>query len=187
MNIKTYFKVYDIVNKNVCSCKMEDSIDNVAKEMKEKNISSLLVQNGKNYEGLLTEKSLIKGVVSKNKLPSECLAKDVMITDIPEIMPDESLITAAILMIKKDIKVLTVVNDGILVGVISMSDIMNILPDSLELLYEDVRIEYSKTKEFETENYRCDLCWNYDDSVKCIDGTYICESCVKETKSKNTD
>lgn len=184
MNIETYFKVHDIVNKNVYSCGMEDGLDSVAKLMKDKNISSMLVKKDKNYEGILTQKSLINELVSKNKLPSECKAKDIMITDIPEIMPNESLITASILMAKKHVNVLAVVKDKALVGVISMSDIMDILPDSLELLYEDARIEYSRTKKFEAENYRCDLCWNYDDSVEYIDGTYICDSCGKETKRK---
>lgn len=187
MNIKTYFKVYDIVNKNVHSCAMDDSLDNVAKVMKEKNISSILVQNGKNYEGLITEKSLVNEVLFKNKLLSECKVKDVMIADIPTILPDESIITAAILMIKKNINILTVVNEGVLIGIISMSDVMNILPEFLELLYENARIEYSQTKQFETEQYRCDLCWNYDDSVEYIDGTYICDSCGKETMIKKAD
>ncbi|MBS3091037.1 CBS domain-containing protein [Candidatus Pacearchaeota archaeon] len=94
------------------------SLQEVAKIMSTKDIGSLIFTKNDEIKGIVTDSDLIKHFGSKAKM-SQIMAKNVI-----TIAPDENLDGALKLMKKKEIKRLPIIQDGKLVGIITMTDIM---------------------------------------------------------------
>lgn len=86
--------------------------------MSEKNIGSLIFVSGNKIKGILTEKDLIKNFSKGGKISK------IVSTRVITIEPDESLDAAAAKMRDNKIKRLPVVQEGKLVGIITLTDVI---------------------------------------------------------------
>ena len=105
--------VSDVMRKNVFTIKESASIQNSAKEMTDKKVSSLLVvdRNGK-AKGLITERDLVRKVCIKNVRTSEVKNKEVMSSPLISISSTSSPSVAADLMLKHNVRHLLVVDEN---------------------------------------------------------------------------
>jgi CBS domain-containing protein len=94
------------------------SLSDAARLMSEKNIGSLLFISGSKIKGIITERDLMKNFSKNDKI------SHIMSTKVITIEPDENLDRATELMREYKIKRLPVINEGKLVGIITMTDIM---------------------------------------------------------------
>lgn len=105
--------VSNLMRKNVITIKESASIQNTAKEMTEKKVSSLLVvdRNGK-AKGIITERDLVRKVCIKNVRTSEVKNKEVMSSPLIMISSTSSPSVAADLMLKHNVRHLLVVDEN---------------------------------------------------------------------------
>jgi CBS domain-containing protein len=105
--------VSDLMRKNVFTIRETASIQNSAKEMNNKKVSSLLVvdRNGK-AKGLITERDLVRKVCIKNVRTSEVKNKQVMSSPLITINSTSSPSVAADLMLKHNVRHLLVVDEN---------------------------------------------------------------------------
>lgn len=105
--------VSDVMRKNVFTIKESASIQNTAKEMTDKKVSSLLVvdRNGK-AKGLITERDLVRKACIKNVRMSEVKNKEVMSSPLIMIGSTSSPSVAADLMLKHNVRHLLVVDEN---------------------------------------------------------------------------
>jgi hypothetical protein len=81
----------------------------------------------------------------------------------------------------KGVKRLVVLHNGKPAGVISMSDIINVFPEVLDVLSEKARIMSG-----ESVRHRryisgfCDQCGRWSDYLVEVDGKFLCEECRSE-------
>jgi CBS domain-containing protein len=101
------------MRKNVFTIRDTASIQNTAKEMNNKKVSSLLVvdRNGK-AKGLITERDLVRKVCIKNVRTSEVKNKQVMSSPLITINSTSSPSVAADLMLKHNVRHLLVVDEN---------------------------------------------------------------------------
>jgi CBS domain-containing protein len=101
------------MRKNVFTIRDTASIQNSAKEMNNRKVSSLLVvdRNGK-AKGLLTERDLVRKVCIKNVRTSEVKNKQVMSSPLITINSTSSPSIAADLMLKHNVRHLLVVDEN---------------------------------------------------------------------------
>ncbi len=119
-------KVSDIMNSPPITCGYMDSIEKVAEIMSESDVSSIVVMapNG-NPLGIITEKDLVKKVLTRDSNTIEKLeAHHIMSENLVSIAPDEYSYRALLLMAKHSIKHVVVTENGTLVGVVTMRDLM---------------------------------------------------------------
>ncbi len=64
----------------------------------------------------------------------EITAKDIMTTELITVEPNKSLYDAMILLNKKKIKHLPVLENNVLVGIITVMDILRVQPSYMEIL-----------------------------------------------------
>jgi CBS domain-containing protein len=92
--------------------------------MAEKNIGSLIIMNGEEYLGIITERDYSRKVILHGKNSSETKVADIMSTDLPFIRPNDKIEHCMELMTTKNIRYLPVMENNKLTGIISMSDVV---------------------------------------------------------------
>jgi signal-transduction protein with cAMP-binding, CBS, and nucleotidyltransferase domain len=104
--------ISDILRKKLESVEDRTSIQEVAKKMKDRDVSSLVVvdTNGKPV-GIVTERDIITKVCIKDGPTSTVISKEIMSTPLITIKGSSSTSTAAEMMIKNDVRHLLVIDD----------------------------------------------------------------------------
>jgi len=92
--------------------------------MAEKNIGSIVVMNGDEYQGIVTERDYSRKVILKGKHSDETRVSEIMSTDLPFMNPDDSIERCMQIMSDKNVRYLPVFDNNRLSGIISMSDVV---------------------------------------------------------------
>ncbi|HEY6639889.1 MAG TPA: CBS domain-containing protein [Nitrospiraceae bacterium] len=92
--------------------------------MRDRRINSLFVTNGKEIIGILTDTDMVRRVVATDVDILTTTAEKIMSAPILTIEGDKSVLDASDLMAKTRIRHLGVTQDGKLVGMISVRDIL---------------------------------------------------------------
>jgi len=96
-----------------------------AKKMKATGVSSLIVTEGKEVKGIVTRSDFIDRVVAEGKDPTSTPVEDVMTKNVLTIEAKDGILEALRLMKRHRYSQLPVVEEGKLVGVIALSDVLN--------------------------------------------------------------
>jgi len=126
--------VSDILRKKLESVEERTSIREVAKKMKDRNVSSLVVvdTNGKPV-GIVTERDIITKVCINDVPTSTVISKEIMSTPLITIKGSSSTSTAAEMMIKNNVRHLLVIDDdNDRIGIITPLDLTRNQPTADE-------------------------------------------------------
>jgi len=92
--------------------------------MSDKNIGSLLVMDGGEYLGLVTERDFARKILLKKKDPAIARVSENMIPDLPAVRPSDTVEYCMQVMIDKKTRYLPVFENSQLSGIISMRDLV---------------------------------------------------------------
>lgn len=179
--IKNAIKVEDVMSKDLVTLPESSSAKDVAIAMSGKRIGSVIIVHGDNPVGIITERDLIERVLAKGLDPEKVIAKDIMSSPLFVIGPKVGIMEAAKKMASLNIRRLVVVDKGKMVGIITSSDILSAAPEMIEILMESAReMLAAERKELEVMAGYCDNCEEWSDSLKEVDGKFLCEDCQAE-------
>ena len=116
-------KVQDVMTSNVDWAAPDTSVYEVAKLMKENDVGSIPICQNNKLIGILTDRDIVLYTVANGKNPKELLAGDIMSTDVVSISPSQDAHEAANLMASYQIRRLPVIDQGNLVGIVSIGDL----------------------------------------------------------------
>ena len=134
-------RVSEIMTSATVLDQSDDTLAEAARKMWKQQTGSLLVTDGDDLIGIVTERDVLKAVATGVKLEETRIA-EVMTKDVVTVGPGTSLREAAKIMADRWIRHLPVVDSGKLVGVISQRDLAGVLagalnePDALQQLVE---------------------------------------------------
>ena len=92
--------------------------------MAEKNIGSVLVMDGGEYLGIITERDYSRKIALKHKSSVETKVSEIMTTNLPSVSPNDTVEHCMLLMSDKNIRYLPVFEGNRLTGIVSMSDVV---------------------------------------------------------------
>jgi CBS domain-containing protein len=92
--------------------------------MAEKNIGSLLVMDGGEYLGIITERDYSRKIALRHKSSVDTKVSEIMTTNLPAVNPSDSVEYCMQLMSDKNIRYLPVFEKNLLAGIVSMSDVV---------------------------------------------------------------
>lgn len=121
-----------IKQKGVISVSADCSLVKAAKVMSENNISALLVMTENVLRGILTERDITRAIARVERCD---ISVSVFMThweSITEITPDTTLENALVLMNRLGVRHLPVVENNVVIGVLSMRDLVNAIAQSQE-------------------------------------------------------
>lgn len=94
------------------------------KVMGEKNVGAVLVIEDNLLKGVLSERDYARKIVLKNKASKDTLVHEIMARDVITVNPTDSLDYCMELMSAKRIRHLPVVENNVVLGVISIGDVV---------------------------------------------------------------
>lgn len=97
--------------------------------MSEKNIGAILVVEDNLLKGILSERDYARKVVLKDKSSKETLVHEIMAHDVITIKPSDNLDYCMELMYTKKIRHLPVLENDIIIGIISIGDVVKSIID----------------------------------------------------------
>jgi CBS domain-containing protein len=127
-------KVEDIMVESVVTVDVDATVMKAVKLMNEHEIGCLIVTRRGKAVGIITERDLLKRVIAKSKNPSRIKAREIMTKPLIAGQPDMDLEDATRLMFEKQIKKLPVVDEGKLLGLITLTDVARFQPQMIRIL-----------------------------------------------------
>ena len=105
----------------------ETDVQTAARLMRDRHINSLFVTNGKDIIGILTDTDMVRRVIAAEVDTPTAAVEEIMSAPILTIEGDKTVLDASDLMAHKRIRHLGVTQDGKLIGMISVRDILAFL------------------------------------------------------------
>jgi CBS domain-containing protein len=94
------------------------------KIMAESNIGSVLIMQGSDYLGLMTERDYSRKVVLLGRSSTDTIVTDIMTTNLPRVSPTDSIEHCMQLLTAENVRYLPVFEGDNIVGIISINDVV---------------------------------------------------------------
>lgn len=124
-------QVRDIMEKNVITIDINETANNAANQMKENDISFLvIIENGKPV-GVVSERDFVQKLCINNQSSSDVKISDIMSYKFRWVKPTTKIEDAIQKMLNNNIRRLLILDDEKLVGVITQTDLASYLREKL--------------------------------------------------------
>lgn len=121
-------KVRDLLDtkgKDIVSIDAGSSVDDAIRSMNSRKISAIMVTEGGKTVGIFTERDVVRSYILTNgKSFRDVQVRDAMIKDLIVAVPDEDVHDVSATMVEKNIRHLPVVDNGKVIGMLSIRDII---------------------------------------------------------------
>ncbi len=116
-------KVRDVMTERITKAEPETTLEEIAMMMKTENTGAIPVVDEDELIGIVTDRDIVMRCVAEGGDASEMTAEDLITEDVETIDPDADVEEALELMSHRQIRRLPVVDNGELVGMLSIGDI----------------------------------------------------------------
>lgn len=123
MNIKNVLR--DKSRNAIFSVTSETTVYEALQQMAEKNIGAVLVIDEGNLTGIFSERDYARKGILQGRSSQSTLIKDVMTSKLITVSSEQKLEEAMLIMSEKHIRHLPVVDEGELIGIISINDVVS--------------------------------------------------------------
>jgi len=120
----TVKELLETKGKDVVSIESGNTVEDAIRSMNSRKISALMVMEDGKPVGIFTERDVVRCYVNNGNSFSAVSLKDAMTQNIIVADPDEELCNIMSVMIQKNIRHLPVLEQGKLVGMLSIRDIV---------------------------------------------------------------
>ena len=114
------------------------SVFDALKMMAENNIGSLVVLEDGKLVGVITERHYAREIVLKGRTSPGTLVRDIMSTKVIYARPDQSVEECMAVMTAKAVRHLPVLEDGRLIGIVSIGDMVKSVIDDQKFIIEQL-------------------------------------------------
>jgi CBS domain-containing protein len=134
-------KISEIMTAAAVTDRPDDTLEAAARKMRDQQTGSLLVLDGDDLVGIITERDVLRAVATGVRM-DQARISEVMTKDLVTVDPGTSLRDAARIMTQRWIRHLPVLEGDRLVGIVSQRDLAGVLagalnePEALQQLIE---------------------------------------------------
>jgi len=132
VSLTTLRCVTDIMSTNIATADPETTVLEAARIMSSRNVSSIVAVYQHRLAGVLTEKDVLKRVVSLSKNPTQTQVADVMSFPVTSVPPSYSILSASKMMEKMHIHRLVIVDGKKVCGIVTQTDVIRAVRSELE-------------------------------------------------------
>jgi CBS domain-containing protein len=122
--MKTVGDILQTKGNEVWTIPPETIVFDALKVMAERNVGALVVIEGKNVAGILSERDYARKVILHGKSSRELTAREIMSTNVYFVSPLENMEDCMALFTNKRVRHLPVLQNNQLIGIISIGDVV---------------------------------------------------------------
>ncbi len=116
-------KIREIMTTEVTAASPDTTLEELATMMRDQDVGAIPIVVEGELTGIVTDRDIVVRCIAEGKNPAGVTAEDVVSEDLQTIAPDDDVEHASRLMAAKQIRRLPVVQEGRLVGVVSIGDV----------------------------------------------------------------
>jgi CBS domain-containing protein len=120
-------RVADILShkgSRITSVSPDTTVLDALRIMADQNIGSVMVLDGQEYLGIMTERDYSRKVILKGKSSTDTKVAEIMTNDLPHVKPQDTIEFCMQLLSDKNIRYLPVFDNGVLSGIVSINDVV---------------------------------------------------------------
>lgn len=180
-HVTTRILVKDVMNSPVITASPDSKVNEIAEIMLKMKIGSIIITDNGQADGepvgIVTDWDIVSRASIRDEKPSRIKAKEIM-QQLVTIDSEANVTDAARLLRKHNVKRLGVVYKGKLVGVVSSSDVIAVMPELVDVISEKAGMLRGELGRSPTliSGY-CDECDEWSDYLAYVDGKFLCDEC----------
>ena len=136
-------RIADVMNLRLVSVQPDEAVQIAIARMLESDVGSVAVCDGGRLVGIFTERDVLRLAGQEGGL-ADVRVGDVMTTAVLTVAPDDDLLDAARLMGEKRIRHLPVVQDGNVLGLVGIRDVLRVLVEHLWRAHDEAAHETAR-------------------------------------------
>ena len=136
--MKTIRDILKVKGTDVWCVEPDATVFDALQRMAEKEVGALVVAQGAQVVGLISEREYARKVVLEGRTSPTTLVKEIMISPVVYIHLDQPIEECMALMTEKRTRHLPVIEDGKLVGLISIGDIVKSIISDQQFIIEQL-------------------------------------------------
>ena len=181
--METKIPIREIMTRCVVTVDIEMNVVDVAKKMMKNDVGCVIVVRGAKPVGIVSERDIVRKLVSKNAKPGSMRAGDLMTEPIITVSDDTSLLDTTKKMAKMKIRRLPVMKENKMVGIVSETDIVSVSSEMDRIRAELIEMSRERSMLREGRNIPqgvCEKCGQLTENLEIMDGILVCENCRDE-------
>jgi CBS domain-containing protein len=143
--MKTVKDILRAKGSKVHSISPDATVYEALKRMAKKDVGAMVVFEGDDLLGLISERDYARKTVLKGRLSKETAVREIMTTAVVTVHPDEDIETCMELFTDKHVRHLPVIKKGKVVSIVSIGDVVKSIIDYKEFIIEELE-NYIKGK-----------------------------------------
>jgi CBS domain-containing protein len=110
---------------NVVSIAPDESVTALLARLAEHNVGALLVLDGDQVAGIVSERDVVRRIAERGAAVLDARVRDIMTTTVVSCTSQDTLDTIAETMTERRVRHMPVVDDGTLIGIVSIGDVVS--------------------------------------------------------------
>ena len=135
----TIKQVLDGKGHDVLTVKPGDTVLHALEQMARKNVGAVIVVENDVPVGIFTERDYARSVILKGRSSSNTPVRDIMIADVVFVQPEQTVDECMAIMTDKRFRHLPVLQEGKLVGIVSIGDLVKTIIDQQKFTIEQLQ------------------------------------------------
>ncbi len=135
---KTVQTIIDTKGSDVWSIDADASVFDALEFMADKNIGAVIVVDGDDFVGIMSERDYARKIILMSRLSKETRVSEIMTPDPVCVSPTKTVANCMQLMTDNRFRHLPVLEDGELVGLISIGDVVSAVIDEQAFLIDQL-------------------------------------------------
>ena len=176
IHFETRVPVREVMRSHPTTIDVGETVARAAQSMCRDEVGSCIVLQNNLPIGIVTEEDINCKVVAKDLKPSEVYVSEIMSTHLITIGAEKLVGDAAAMMVKNRVRRLPVVENQMVIGIVTVRDILTVAAEVNELLADLIEIN----REEEYAMGVCDRCGKMSDDLSRVDSLMLCPTCREE-------
>lgn len=130
--------ILEVKGRDIWSIGPDASVYDAMKLMADKEIGALMVIEGANLVGIISERDYARKVILKGRASKSTQVKEIMTTRVVYTQPEQNIEECMAVMTEKRVRHLPVIDGGRLVGVISIGDLVKSIISEQKFIIEQL-------------------------------------------------
>jgi CBS domain-containing protein len=136
--MKTVQSIIDAKGSDVWTIDADDSVFEALEFMADKNIGAVMVTHAAEFVGIMSERDYARKIILMSRMSKETRVSEIMTPDPMVVSPLDTVTNCMQMMTDNRFRHLPVVEDGDLVGLISIGDVVRAVIDEQQFMIDQL-------------------------------------------------